>query len=56
MRAAFVKLQAAAFEAEYVARRGDAIHDTTESMLMKAPPPLRASTGANACVLAIRLR
>ena len=46
-----MKPHAADFDAEYVARRGEPIHDATDSTFTNAPPPFAASTGANAWVV-----
>ena len=47
MRAPCVKEWIAAFDAEYVGKNGNAVSPPTEETLTTAPPPLRASTGAD---------
>ena len=53
IRKAFVKLQAADFEAEYAASIGRAYQVASDNTLMIAPPPFLARIGANAWQTAI---
>src|SRR3954469_5731967 len=48
VRAELVSDHAAAFEALYAPVTGSATQDSTDSTFTSAPPPLAASTGANA--------
>ena len=50
MRSALVKLQAAAFVAEYAASTGWANQVASDSTFMMAPPPFAEMTGAKAWV------